>query len=510
MIFKRCVCLLLLLKHFSLFAQLVPFSLISDNMVLQRNVPVSIWGTAVGSSEVTVQFAGITKKTTVVDGKWIVKLDAEKENSTPQDLTIKTEKESLVYHNIVVGDVWIAGGQSNMSRNLGLHAPQKPLDNWEAEAAQADYPLIREFSVPVNSDVQKPVTSINSKWAVCNPKSVLKFSAVGYYFAKNLHQQINVPIGIINSSCGGTEAEKWISKEALEANPDFKSIVDAYNQSIANYPKAMATYKANKDSLFSKWLSDSTFAAMNKKPIPKQPSAPWHPLTHGNCGGLYKNMIEPLLPYPIKGVIWYQGEANVGNPVLYSKLFPALIADWRAKWGVGDFPFLCVQLAPYKGNTPEIREVQMLTVEKVKNTAMVVTLDCGDTTDIHPPHKQIVGARLALAARAIAYNEKKLEYSGPIYKSYSIKDGKVLIEFTHVGKGLEVKGDSLIGFTISENGKDFVKAKAIIENKKVVVSAEGIANPVAVRYAFVNSAYGNLFNKDGLPASPFRTDVPKE
>ena len=508
--FKKIVCLLLLLSSVCGFAQLKPFSIISDNMVLQRNIPVTLWGTAVGADAVTVLFAGKTKKATVVDGKWTLKLDAMKENSNPQDLTIKTDKETLVFHNIVVGDVWIAGGQSNMERQLGPRPPQKPLDNWQAEAAQANYPLIREFAVPHNENRLIPVESINATWKVCDPTNVISFSAVGYYFAKTLHQQINVPIGIIHSSIGGTAVEKWMSMQTLSTNPDFKPVVDAYNKSVENYPNAVATFKSNWDSIYKKWQSDSTYAASNKKQIPRKPSLPWNPQTHGECGGLYKNMIEPLLPFPIKGAIWYQGEANIGNPALYRKLFPGLIADWRAKWGIGDFPFLCVQLAPYKTNTPEIREAQLLTAEKVKNTGMVVTLDCGDTTDIHPTHKQVVGARLTLAARAIAYNEKKLEYSGPIFQSYSIKDDKVKIEFTHFGKGLEAKGDDLVGFTISENGKDFMKAKAVIENNKVIVSADGINKPIAVRYAFVNNAVGNLFNKDGLPASPFRTDFPKE
>ena len=510
MLLKKLISLLLLFTAIIGYSQLKPFSIISDNMVLQRNIPVPLWGTAQGSNEVEILFASKTKKVTVIDGKWLIKLDAMKESSIPQDLTIKTDKEALVFHNIVIGDVWIAGGQSNMERQLGPRPPQKPLDNWESEAANADYPLIREFSLPHNGNRLIPVESINAQWAICNPKNVVKFSAVGYYFAKTLNQQINVPIGIIHSSWGGTPIEKWISKEALDNNPDFQKVVETYNQSIANYPNALTFFKEHKDSIIKKWQEDSALSAISKKPLAKKPSPPQNPQTNGDCGGLFKTMIEPFLKYPIKGAIWYQGEANVGNTPLYRKLMPAMIADWRSKWGIGDFPFLCVQLAPYRSNTPELREAQLMSVQKVKNTALIVTLDSGDTTDIHPTHKKVVGERLALAARAIAYNEKLIEYSGPIFKSFTIKDDKVKIDFTHIGKGLTCNGSDLVGFTISEDGKSFVKAQAFINNNQVVVSADGISNPVAVRYAFINNANGNLFNQEGLPASPFRTDIPKE
>ena len=507
---KKFVWLLIVFSSFKGYAQLKPFSLITDNMVLQRNIPVPLWGSAVDRNEVIVLFAGKIKKAAVVQGKWVVKLDAMKENAIPQDLIIKTNKEELVFHNIVIGDVWIAGGQSNMERQLGPRPPQKPLDNWETEAAAANYPLIREFSLPHNGNRIQPVESINAQWSVCNPNNVIKFSAIGYFFASTLYQKINVPIGIIHSSWGGTPIEKWISKEALEANLDFKATVDAYNQSIINYPNATASFLANKDSIIRKWQSDSALAVLNKKQIPKKPSVPQNPQMNGECGGLYKTMIEPLLQFPIKGAIWYQGEANVGNPTLYRKLMPTLIADWRAKWGIGDFPFLCVQLAPFRSNTPELREAQLMSVQKVKNTALVVTLDCGDTMDIHPTHKKVVGERLALAAQAVAYNDKKLEYSGPVFQSYSVIDEKIKIDFTHIGKGLTMNGNELIGFTISDDGKNFIKAKAVIENNQVIVSAEGIRKPIAARYAFVNNAYGNLINKEGLPATPFRTDMPKE
>jgi len=507
---KKFIYLILILASISATAQVNPFSLISDNMVLQRNVAVPLWGTAVGSKTVTVKFNGQTKQTTVVDGKWMLKLDAMKESSKPLEMHIKGDNNSdVVLHNILIGEVWLAGGQSNMERQLGPRPPQKPLLNWVKEAAQANYPLIREFSLPHNANRFKPVESIDAKWVVCDTATVKLFSAVGYYFAKNLHLQQHVPIGIIHSSWGGTAIEKWMSKENLESNPEFKTVVDNYNAAVANYPANLTKYNLMKDSLLSKWTKDTAIVIKAKISLPKKPSAPSNPTLTGDCGGLFSTMIEPLIPYAMKGVIWYQGEANVSNAPFYLKLLPALLKEWREKWGLGDFPFLYVQLAPYKTSTPELRESQLMALQKTTNSAMIVTIDCGDTTDIHPTNKKVVGDRLALAARAIAYNEKKLEYSGPVYNSVKIKADKVELSFNHIGKGLAINAEKLVGFTISENGKDFVKANALIKGNKVIVSADGITNPIAVRYAFRNNAVGNLFNKDGLPASPFRTDSPQ-
>ena len=507
MLFKKIAFLFVFMKVIGVEAQIQPFSLISDNMVLQRNIAVPLWGKAIGSKIVVIEFNGQKKQVDVADGKWIIILDPMKESSLPLEMHIKTDKDEIILHNILIGDVWLAGGQSNMERQLGPRPPQKPLVNWESEAAQANYPSIREFSMPHNSNRLIPVETINSKWLVCDSQNVKSFSAVGYYFAKNLQKNINIPIGIIHSSLGGTAVQKWMSKESLTNNAEFKSVIDDYTSAIANYPFALKSFHKNKDSLYKKWTLDSAIAIKSNKTLPRKPSTPIDPELSGDCGGLYQTMIEPLISYAIKGVIWYQGEANVSNPSLYRKLFPALIEDWRAKWMIGDFPFLFVQLAPYKTNTPEIREVQLLTSEKIPNTGMVVTIDCGDTADVHPPFKNVVGERLALAARALVYKEKRLEYSGPIYKTYKIKSGKIKISFTHIGKGLVQKGSELNGFTITENGKEFVKAKAKIEHNKVIVFADGINNPLAVRYAFSNNAEGNLFNENGLPASPFRTDI---
>lgn len=505
---KNCFVILFILSTFLGKAQIQPFSLFTDNMVLQRETEVPIWGTAVNCKTVTIEFNGQKKEAPVVDGKWLIKLSPMKANTAYHDMRFSSDKNELVLHNIAVGEVWLAGGQSNMERQLGLRRGQKPILNWEAEAAAANYPAIREFSLPHNNNVRVPVTSINAQWKVCTPKNVIDFSAVGYFFAKQIHEKYKIPVGIIHSSWGGTPVEKWMSKELLQSNPEFALIVEKYKEAITTFPSRVAAYNTSKDSLYLKWVADSTLAAASKKILPLKPVPPVDPQRSGDCGGLYKTMIEPLIPFAIKGVIWYQGEANVSNPPLYAKLFPAMIKDWRSKWGI-EFPFLFVQLAPYRGGSSELRETQLYTALQIPKTAMVVTLDCGDTTDIHPANKKPVGERLALAACVVAYGEKSLEYSGPLYRSFKIKGKEVEISFTHVGKGLFVQGgDALTGFTISSDGKDFIPATAVIKKNKVVVSLSTINKPVAVRYAFIKSAYGNLFNKDGLPASPFRTDVP--
>jgi sialate O-acetylesterase len=244
---------------------------------------------------------------------------------------------------------------------------------------------------------------------------------------------------------------------------------------------------------------------MANKPLPKKPLAPGSPKKSGDCGGLFNGMIAPLVPYAIKGAIWYQGESNQHNTKLYQTLFPAMIADWRKCWNSGEFPFLFVQVAPYKGTYPEIRESQLISWQKTPNTAMVVTVDCGDSADIHPANKKPVGERLALAARTLAYHQK-VAYSGPIYKSMVVKANTIELSFDHVNKGLMVKGDKLTDFVIAGADNKFVPAIAIVKGNKIVVSSDKVQNPVAVRMGWTNVPHVNLYNQDGLPASPFRTD----
>ena len=483
------------------FANVKPNSLFSDNMVLQRGVVVPVWGTAKDSETITVEFEKQRVTTVARDGKWLIKLKPLKAGG-PFTMKIMGA-DTVLITNILVGEVWVCSGQSNMERQLGLRNGQKPIVNWTEEAAAANYPQIRQYHV-ANHPSDSLVSDANSKWVVCDTATVKDFSAVGFFFARELYKKYQVPIGMLFSSVGGTPAEKWTTRTTLENNPELKNLVEEYDKAKLEYPDAVIKYKKDLPSLMAKWAADTLVAALMHKPLPPKPAAPRNPA--GGAGGLYNGMINPLIPYAIKGVIWYQGESNGGRGKQYQTLFPTMITDWRQHWNQGDFPFLYVQIAPYRGVDPMIREAQFLTLKKVPNTAMVVTTDCGDSADIHPNHKQPVGERLALAARALAYKEK-IEYSGPLFENYAIKDNVIELTFTHIGKGLIAKDGELIGFTICGPDKKFVPATAVIVGGKITVSAPSINYPVAVRYAFSNLAAGNLFNADGLPASPFRTDL---
>ena len=483
------------------FAIVKPNSLFSDNMVLQRGVTVPVWGTAEDGEKVTVEFNGQTVSTVAKDGKWMLKLKPLKAGG-PYKMNI-TGQNNVTIQNILVGEVWVCSGQSNMERQLGLRNGQKPIFNWKEEKAAANYPEIRYFFVAHKAS-DTAIADAKSKWLVCDTTTVNDLSAVGYFFAKNLYNQIKVPIGLLFSSVGGTPAENWTTRATLEANPELKVLAEQYDKARLAYPDALVKYKSDLPSLMLKYAADTLAALATSKPFPPKPAPPRNPA--GGAGGLYNAMINPLIPYAIKGVIWYQGESNGGRGKQYQTLFPTMITDWRNHWNQGNFPFLFVQIAPFKSADPNIREAQFLTLKKVSNVAMVVTTDCGDTTDIHPTHKQPVGYRLSLAARALAYNEK-IEYSGPLYKSFEVKGTTIELSFDHIGKGLVAKDGELTGFTIAGADKKLVPAKAEIVGNKIIVSSNVITAPVSVRYGFSSVARGNLFNQEGLPASPFRTDV---
>jgi len=485
-------------------ANVTPNALFSDNAVFQRNEVVPVWGTAEKGEKVSVEFAGQKVNTVAANGQWMIQLKPLKAGG-PYELTIKGNN-TVTFINILVGEVWICSGQSNMERQLGLRSPQKPILNWEGEVAAANYNQIREFTVGRNPS-SIPVKDLTGQWVICDSKTVKSFTAIGYFFGSELYKKLKVPIGLINSSWGGTAAEKWTSRHAMEANPQLKSLVEAYDKAVNNFPDSLQKYKKNESALLVKWAADTVSEKLKNKGIPRKPSAPIDPQKTGDCGGLFNGMIYPLIPYAIKGVIWYQGETNSGRAKQYNILFPSLISDWRSSWAIGNFPFLFVQLAPYRGNSADLREAQLLTWKKTPNTSMVVTLDCGDSNDVHPANKRPVGERLALAARALAYGEKKLEYSGPVYESFKIEQDKVVIYFTHTGGGLVAKDGLLKGFKISYDNKKFFDAKAEIKGNTIIVYDNDSKTPKAVRYAYDSYASGNLFNQEGLPASPFRTDT---
>jgi sialate O-acetylesterase len=461
-------------------------AVIGENMVLQRDQPVPIWGWADKGEEVTVAVAGQTLTAKAGDdGRWNVTL-AKLDVGPPLEMTVKGSSGCCTtLKNILVGEVWIGSGQSNME------LPVAGCKDAEKEISEAKYPEIRLFTV-AKKQAAEPQTDCSGDWKECSPETVGNFSAAAYFFGRQLHQELKVPIGLIHSSWGGTPAQFWTSRKALEANPVLK------------------------------------------------------PLAQGDSSCLYNGMIAPLIPYGIRGAIWYQGEANVGAAYQYRTLFPAMIADWRAAWkqagtppspatgegpGVransqGDFPFGFVQIAPFSysdawGSNPaacaELWEAQAMTLKASPNTGMAVTVDIadvegihpknGDFSGIHPKNKQEVGRRLALWALAKVYG-KKLVYSGPIYKSMKVEGDKIRLQFDHVGGGLiAADGKPLTDFTIAGADQKFVPATAAIDGNSILVQSGQVAQPAAVRYAWHDDATPNLANKEGLPASPFRTDT---
>jgi sialate O-acetylesterase len=475
----------LLLLSFAARAEVKPNSLFADNCVLQRGVRMPVWGTATSGEKITVTFAGQTATTIATNGVWKVWLEPMQADATPETLTIRgdmistvemmmstgktiwqslpVQDKTYVFTNVLVGDVWVASGQSNMERQLGPRAGQPEIIGWREAASSANFPDIHEFYVPEHLS-PTPNTDAGGNWVVCSPQTAPDFSAVGFFFARALHQAEKVPVGILFSAWGGTPAEAWTSASALKTMNDFRPQIQ--------------------------WMESQTGTpAYNAASLTV----------------LYNAMIAPLQAFPIKGVIWYQGESNCDRGRQYQELFPLLIADWRQAWGLGDFPFLFVQIAPSKYWTPEIREAQLLTLKKTKNTAMIGTADIGDANDMHPAQKAPVGERLALAARALAYGEK-IEYSGPLFKKMKIEGDRAVISFTHTDGGLVANGGELRGFTIASADKKFVPAKAEIKGKTVVVWSDEIKLPAAVRYGWAKAPDVNLFNEEGLPASPFRTD----
>jgi sialate O-acetylesterase len=484
-------------------------ALFSDGMVLQQGMKCPIWGTAYPGEQIRVEFQVKKLLSTVaiaagvsadMDGKWKVILDlAPQFAGGPYSLTIKG-KNTLTLKDVYVGEVWVCSGQSNMEWPVWL------TDHAEEAIKNAKDSKIRLFTVPKNT-ADRPLTRFkdNPKWVECNPDTVRNFSAVAYFFGRDLRKARGVPVGLIHTSWGGTRAEAWTSRPVLETHEEWKGEFPVYAKAKADYPMALEKYI---DALKKYKETFQGNPEMDAAP-PLPPDFPRHA---NSPSVLYNAMIAPIIPYAIKGAIWYQGESNAGRAYAYRKLFPTMIQNWRDDWKQGDFPFLFVQLAPWIAANDksdqtwaELREAQLLTTRNLKNTGMAVITDVGDPHDIHPRKKAPVGARWALAARALAYGEK-IEYSGPVYESMKIEGDKVILSFNHVGKGLEAKGEMLQGFTVAGEDRMFHPAEAEIKGDKVVVRSDKVVKPVAVRYGWSNNPTVNLWNKDGLPASPFRTD----
>ena len=640
-------------------ADVHPAALFGDNMVLQRDMTIPVWGMADPSEKVTVTLANKSASTAAgADGRWRVNLGAIPAGG-PYTLTI-AGKNTVTAANVLMGDVWLCSGQSNMQFSVGWHK-----EYFTADIAASDDPSLRSFTV-ANVTSPQPVGDLipnrQQTWVAASPQTVGGFTAVGYFFARELRRQLHVPIGIIHSSWGGTNGESWVSRQALSAEPELKTLADTQIQTMESLPsdeqqfpsriaawenqygakdagntgEALgwakpdfndADWKTAKAPLnlsqigmpsggsawFRKtvdlpadaagkaftwnlnWIADDDTAYFNGVPLSPvgQPQPQFYTaprafvvpgdlvhagqntlalrvFSHGGGGTtliplqsmgiplaafgpdadewryqaehenpplsadavsslpkspaaqlqntatyIYNAQIAPLIPFAIKGVVWYQGENNAQRAMQYRKILPALIADWRSRWGEGNFPFYIVQLANYGGNPPqpgrsgwaELREAQLLTAEKVPNTGLAVTIDVGEGDNIHPKDKQDVGKRLALNALAKTYG-RPVEYSGPIYSSLAVMGGKIKLSFTHAGGGLVAKGGPLKYFAIAGPDHQYVWGDAVISGNSVLVSSPQVPNPVSVRYAWADDPEGcNLYNAAGLPASPFRTDL---
>lgn len=472
--------------------------LLGDNMVLQQQTKATVWGRANPNEKITVKIGGAVQSATAgADGHWALKLGGLKAGG-PYEMAV-SGRNKIVLHNVLVGEVWVCSGQSNMAW------PVAGAENARAEIGAADYPKIRLFTVPKTTS-DTPESNCQGRWTVCDPSTVAGFSAVGYFFGRELHHALGTPVGLIQSSSGATPVEAWIPADGFEADPDLQPV--ALKQS-ADASMSREGYKRR----YAAWVADSEKAKTGDLPAPPEPAPPKVSAKTSETSKFFNGMIAPLLPYSIRGVLWYQGESNTANPQLYRKLFPGLIRSWRAAWGEGDFPFLFVQLPnfllkksyPSESSWAELREAQAMAL-KLPKTAMAVTIDIGDEHNLHPANKQEVGRRLALAALANVY-DGRVAASGPVFSSSKIEGGKILIRFKQPGGGLLAKdGDALKGFAIAGADRKFTWADAKIEGGKIVVQSDRVPKPVAVRYAWADSPDCNLYNKAGLPAAPFRTD----
>ena len=469
-------------------------------MVLQRDQPIHIWGWSEPGETVTATLNGVTATGTGDPlGQWSLYL-APQAAGGPFQLTIAGSNK-IALDDILIGDVWFASGQSNMEMPLKGFPGSAFVDNAAAEINDASHPNMRLFFVdhkaseyPLNDFAGEP------SWTVCSPETAAKFSAVAYFFGRDVANKEHVPIGLIDSTWGGTPGASWVSLDGISSNASLMPVFASWATMADEHADVPAIVAAEK-------REDAAARSANRPP----PKHSWHPDPDSWApAALFNGMVAPAVPFVMKGVIWYQGESDSGaaRAPLYSKVFPALISDWRRHWHEGNFPFLFVQISSFKSNDTEtwpiIREAQLRTLS-LTNTAMAVTIDIGNPDNVHPANKQAVGDRLALAARAIAYGEH-IEYSGPLFRQTSAENGGMRVWFDHVDGGLIAKGGPLEGFEIAGKDHHFVPATARIDGSTALVTNAQVTQPEYVRYGWANAPVVNLFNSIGLPASPFTSE----
>ncbi len=503
--------LTLLLATGGLRADVTLAPLFTDGAVLQRDKPVSIWGWAAAGEKVAVTFAGQKCEATPgPDGRWLVLLEPLPANTLGAELTV-VGKNTLTLRDVVVGEVWLCSGQSNMEWPVSRAADAA------AEIATANFPLLRHVRIE-HTVAEKPADSVKTGgWLPATPQHVGGFTAVGYFFARDLYQKLGVPIGIVHSSWGGTPVESWLSPAALARDPAFAVVGERWTKNLADYP----ANKAAHDPLLAAWqAAEATEKAkgapahaawLKKNPRPRAPRGPGDPWTPA---GLFNGMINPLLPYALRGALWYQGESNAERAAEYHALFTGMITAWRAHFGQGDFPFYWVSLANYgvpidsgeRGRSYAfLREAQTKALA-LPNTGQALAIDLGDPKDIHPLNKQDVGRRLARLAKNRVYGFI-IDDTGPTFAS-ATRTGKGLrVQFTHAGNGLVAHGKPVQSLELAGADRVFHPAEGRIERDTLVVTSSAVREPVAVRYAWTNAPEANLYSGSGLPAVPFRSDA---
>ncbi len=493
---------LLLFSVSAAWAEVALAPLFTDHAVLQCEKPVPVWGRATAGEKIVVTFRGQTLAATAgADGRWSVTLTPLAATAEGADL-VASGTSTLTLHDVVVGEVWLASGQSNMEW------PLAKAHNAEKEIAAANFPLIRHIRIEHAIAGQPADTAKTSGWQSASPATAGVFTAVGYFFARDLHRKLGVPVGIINSSFGGTPIESWLSDSTLRGTTAFPAIDARWQKNLAEFSERQARYPVECAAWLEAEEKARTTHTKNTAPRPRAPVGPGTPYA---LSGLFNGMIAPLQPGALRGVIWYQGESNWPRAGEYAELFPALIRSWRAGWGRDDLPFLFVQLANFadpgdptgRGWAP-LREAQARALA-LPATGMAVTIDIGDAKDIHPTNKQEVGRRLALIAKATVYG-LATDHAGPTFASATREKAALRVRFAHVATGLVAHDRTVQSLELAGADKVFHPATAKIERGTLLVSSPAVKEPVAVRYAWSNAPVANLYNGSGLPAVPFLSD----
>jgi sialate O-acetylesterase len=476
-------------------AEIMLPKVLASHMVIQRDLPVHVWGWANAGEAVIVSFRGETRTTQANDlGQWSLYLTPGAAGG-PFELTVKGSN-SLTLEDVLVGDVWVASGQSNMEFQM-RRAATAATDLPKASNARIRLMIVTRRAVDFSqTDVNQDPTGNGTTWSASTPETAKDFSAVAWYFAREIEEREHVPIGVIDSTWGGTVAEAWTSLTALGEDPGLAPVFTARGH--------MAEREAS--ALLQEPVRQRQQAEAKAQGRPEL-KFPWHPLFDmWGPAMLYNGMIAPLTPFPIRGVIWYQGESNsvLERAPTYERLFRTLIEDWRQQWKIGDFPFLYVQMANFKSTPAEvwapIREAQRKTLE-LRNTGMAVTIDVGNPDDVHPTDKVTVGHRLALAARAVSYDEQ-LEFSGPLFRQVTPEGNSLRVWFDHAA-GLESRGGTLTDFEVAGADGQFTPAQARIDGNTLLLTSSTVPEPIAARYGWSNNPTCHLYNRAGLPASPF-------